>query len=108
VQPTAILIESTEEVERRLRKCSVSDQDKLLDQSALNVAVSRPQHLQLLLDSGADFNAIDKHGITPLVYAGALGKTEVAIKFLEAEANFWLVDSLHRRHLLLCARARAY
>jgi hypothetical protein len=97
----AIFIESTEEVERRLRKCSVSDQDNLLGQSALHVAVSRPQHLQLLLDSGADVNAIDKHGITPLKYSGALGKTEVAIKLLGAGANLWLVYSLHGRHFLL-------
>jgi ankyrin repeat protein len=104
----AILIESTEEVERRLRKCSVSDQDNLLGQSALHLAVSRPQHLQLLLDSGADVNAIDKHEITPLMYAGALGKTKVAIKLLEAGANLWLVDSLHKRHFLFYATARVH
>jgi hypothetical protein len=56
-----------------------------------------------LLGTGVYVNAIDKHGITPLMYVGALGNTAV-----RSGAHLWLVDSLHQRHFLLYATARTH
>jgi len=104
----AILIESSDEVKRLLSKIPINDQDNLLGQAALHLAVSRPHHLEILLESGADVNARDRHGITPLMYASAMGNSHVAIRLLESGADPFLVDNIEQRSFLAYARARGH
>jgi ankyrin repeat protein len=83
----AILIGSDDEVRRLLQTILLNRQNNLLGQSTLHLAVSRPQHLELLLASGADVNARDRHGLTPLMYATATGSSSVAKNLFIAGAN---------------------
>ena len=93
----AILIESESEVKSRLRKYSVLDRDNLLKQSALHFAISRPQHLEFLLEAGADTNARDWNGRTPLMYAASAGSIDIVISLLRGGADPWSKDSLYGR-----------
>jgi ankyrin repeat protein len=104
----AVLIGSNYEVKRLLGKFPIDDQDNLVGQSALHLAVSCPHHIRLLLESGADVNAKDRHGITPLMYASAMGNTDLAICLLNAGANPLLKDTLRGRNFLMYARARGH
>jgi hypothetical protein len=103
----AILIESSDEVKRLITKIPINDQDNLLGQSALHLAVFRPQHLEILLDAGADVNARDRHGITPLMYAAAMGNSPVAIRLLCSGADPRLEDNLLKGNFLVYGRERS-
>ena len=65
-----------------------------MKQSALHFAVSRPQHLQCLLEAGANTNARDWNGRTPLMYAATSGSIDVTISLLRGGADPWSKDSL--------------
>jgi ankyrin repeat protein len=99
----AILTDSSEEVQRLVTKFPISDQENLLGQSALHLAVSHPQHLEILLKSGADVNVRDKYGVTPLMYAGAIGNAQVAIRLLDCGADPYPNALRHRNFLQLAA-----
>ena len=86
----AILTESKEQVQSLTSKIPLDDQENLLGQSAVHLAVYRPHHLDLLLNIGANINARDKYGITPLMYAAAIGNHEIAIRLLEFGADPFL------------------
>lgn len=101
----AILTESTDEVQRLLTKIPVNDQDNLLGQSSLHLAVYRPHHMEILLKSGADVDARDKYGITPLMYAAAMGETQTAIRLIDCGANP-LITALHHWNFFGFAIAR--
>lgn len=92
----AILIESNDEVKRLLSKIPLTDNNNLLGQSALHLAVFRPQHLKVILESHADVNARDRHSMTPLMYAMATGNSPAAIHLLEADANPFLIDDFRQ------------
>lgn len=102
----AILIDTKDEAERLLHKYHINDQGNLLGLSALHLAVFRPQHLQVILDSGADVNVRDRNGITPLMYAMGTGKSEVAIKLLVAGAEIAIKDKLYDQDWLKYAAGR--
>jgi ankyrin repeat protein len=74
------------------------NQDDVLGQSPLHLAVWRPQHLQFMLQAGFDVNARDWNGRTPLMYAAAAGMTETAISLVRAGADIWIQDNLYRKH----------
>ncbi|KAK1508815.1 hypothetical protein CABS01_08045 [Colletotrichum abscissum] len=71
----AILIESTQTVARWISK-SKKDEKNSLGQTPLHLAVSDPQRLKALIDSGHDVNMTDIHGIKPLMYAAAVNQDE--------------------------------
>ena len=100
----AILIESTEQVQQLAARIPLGDQDNLLGQSALHLAVSRPQHLEMLLKLGANIDARDKRGFTPLLYATALGNSEVVIRLLESGADPYLTTPRYQNFLQFALR----
>jgi ankyrin repeat protein len=86
----AVLIESSDCVKILASRFPLDDQGNLLGLSALHLAVFRPQHVDTLLNLGANVDARDKYGITPLMYAATLRKPEVAIRLLEFGADPFL------------------
>ncbi|KAH9208152.1 ankyrin repeat-containing domain protein, partial [Leptodontidium sp. 2 PMI_412] len=105
----AILTGSSEKVKRLATKeLLVKDQDNLLGQSALHLAVFRPQHLEILLEAGADVNSRDRHGTTPLMYAVAMGRSPVAIRLLDMGADPYLKDHHLKGNFLVYARERRH
>jgi ankyrin repeat protein len=108
----AVLHESNETVKKRLETFpeEINNQDNLLQLSSLHLVVSRdrPELLEILLEAGANVNAKDRHGITPLMYATAAGDTKTAIRLIDAGANCFKRDSLYKRDFLHYARARGH
>lgn len=105
----AILTGSSEKVKRLATKeLLVKDQDNLLGQSALHLAVFRPQHLEILLEAGADVNSRDRHGTTPFMYAVAMGNSPVAIRLLDMGADPYLKDHHLKGNFLVYARERRH
>ncbi|KAJ3526447.1 hypothetical protein NM208_g11187 [Fusarium decemcellulare] len=66
---------------------SEKDEKNFLGQTPLHLAVSKLEHLNLLLDAGHDANAIDADGITPLMYAAALNQVGAVQMLLSAGAS---------------------
>ena len=97
----AILVGSSETVKIILENSQVTEDENILRQSPLHLAVWRPQHLALLLQAGFDVNAWDWNGRTPLMYAAATGMTEVAITLIRAGADIWVKDNLYSKHTWL-------
>jgi ankyrin repeat protein len=97
----AILVGSSETVKIILENSQVTEDENILRQSSLHLAVWRPQHLALLLQAGFDVNAWDWNERTPLMYAAATGMTEVAITLIRAGADIWAKDNLYSKHTWL-------
>jgi len=70
----------------------------MLRQTALHLAVWRPQHLDLLLDGDLKIDLRDRNGRTPLMYAAAAGTTSVALSLVKAGANLQVKDTLYGNH----------
>lgn len=94
----AILVDSSEAVKRILRVSEVQEDENVLEQSPLHLAVWRPQHLQAVLEAGFDVNAKDWNGRTPLMYAAAAGMNDIAVSLVRAGADIWIQDNLFRKH----------
>jgi ankyrin repeat protein len=104
----AILIGSQEEVSKCLTGAYITDKTNLLGQSPLHLAIHRPQHLRAVLDAGAEVNTGDRHGITPLMYAAAIGNTDATILLLESGADPSTRDKLWRRNFMNYAVTRGH
>ncbi|KAF4627422.1 hypothetical protein G7Y89_g10729 [Cudoniella acicularis] len=91
----AVLIGSQEEVKTCIEHYPFCDEKNALGQSALHLAVLRPHHLGLLISSGANIDAQDCNGRTPLMYSAIIGSSESAIMLLKGGANIWLKDTLY-------------
>ncbi|UPK97428.1 hypothetical protein LCI18_008363 [Fusarium solani-melongenae] len=62
---------------------SEKNERNFLGQTPLHLAVSKPQHLQTILDAGHDPDAIDAYGLTPLMYSAAsnaIGAARILIR----------------------------
>ncbi|RYC86302.1 hypothetical protein BFJ63_vAg10825 [Fusarium oxysporum f. sp. narcissi] len=66
-----------------------------LGQTPLHIATTCPKLCQLVLEAGHDINVRDKYGTTPLMYAAAMGQTEVTKLLISRGANPALRDSRH-------------
>ncbi|KAK1701949.1 hypothetical protein BDP67DRAFT_453807 [Colletotrichum lupini] len=103
----AILIESTQTVARWISK-SKKDEKNSLGQTPLHLAVSDPQRLKALIDSGHDVNMTDIHGITPLMYAAAVNQDESVTLLIEAGACINAGDKKYGRTFLHYAAVRGH
>jgi ankyrin repeat protein len=80
-----------------------------LNRSALHVAclAGNPQIAQALLEAGADVNARDEHGITPLIEATRAGSIETLRMLAARRPDAAAVDNLGRNALAIaCQSAR--
>lgn len=68
-----------------------------LGQTALHLAIFKPDRLEKLLQAGMDPDAVDKGKSTPLMYAACYGQLDSVICLLQHGANPCLVDSRNRR-----------
>lgn len=66
-------------------------------QSALHLAVVSPTRLWKLLELGADPNAIDRSGTTPLMYAATYGQFESVLALIEHGSCMDVQDTRNRR-----------
>lgn len=64
-----------------------------LGQTPLHIATTRPELCRLVLDAGHGIDVTDKLGTTPLMYAAAMGQTEVTMLLISRGANLVLRDS---------------
>lgn len=75
-------------------------QVNFLGQSSLHLAVGNIQAVAMLLDLGHDLDLTDHWGMTPLMYAAAMGFEEVAVHLLLKGANPCLGDVRFNRTFL--------
>ncbi|KAF4856237.1 Serine/threonine-protein kinase TNNI3K [Colletotrichum siamense] len=76
---------------------SKKDEKNFLGQTPLHLAVYKAEHLTTLLESGHDVNAVDRYGITPLMYAAATDQEEALYILINAHADLQAVDSRYHR-----------
>lgn len=98
----AVLCGETAIVQRLLPKVTDLDSHRnFLGQTPLHLAVCNLEIFTLLLDAGHDINTTDRWGITPLMYAAALGVSEVVQLLIIRGANImtratnWNRDFMH-------------
>ncbi|KAK1547610.1 hypothetical protein CPAR01_01577 [Colletotrichum paranaense] len=103
----AILLESTQTIARWISK-SKKDEKNSFGHTPLHLAVSDPQRLKALIDSGHDVNMTDIHGITPLMYAAAIHQDESVTLLIEAGACINAGDKKYGRTFLHYAAVRGH
>ena len=101
----AILAHDTTSFERWLTRAQ-PDERNSLGQTPLHLAVSRPQFLNALIRKGHDANAVDKHGITPLMYAAATNERDALSILIRSGADLSIVCSLNKRDFVAYALVR--
>jgi len=96
----AILEGSMEEVEKYLGHDPTLTGTNFLGQTPLHLAILRPKVLGLLLDQKTIVDPLDRHGITPLMYAAAYGQTSSVLELLDSGADLLLEDKELKRNFL--------
>lgn len=66
-------------------------------QTALHLAITSPRRLTRLLKAGMDPDAVDRGGLTALMYAACYGESESVLCLLEHGARLWLVEDCNSR-----------
>ncbi|KAI5456369.1 hypothetical protein BGZ63DRAFT_496357 [Mariannaea sp. PMI_226] len=102
------VLSSDTEVVRTWAARSRKDERNFLGQTPLHIAVLQPHHLETLIQSGHTVDAVDKYGITPLMYAAAMDQEESIMKLLEAGAAPHITDTLFKHCFLQYAAARGH
>ena len=85
---------------------NAADARNFTHQTPLHLAVKKgwPEGVSLLLDSGADINALDEEKRTPLILAASQGHTHICKKLLEHGAKINLMDSKKRTATFVAAK----
>lgn len=71
-----------------------------LGQTPLHLAVSKPDHMRVLIENGHDLNATDEYGTTPLMYAASYGDTDGVLDLIGAGADMLITDARYTRTFL--------
>lgn len=64
-----------------------------LGQTPLHIVTTRPELCRFVLDTGHDLDVTDKFGATPLMYAAAMGQTEIVKLLISRGADPGLRDT---------------
>jgi len=83
-----ILFGAEEEVHSLSEKGEIVPTAKFLGRSVLHWAARDPQKTESLLRIGCEVDALDDHGLTPLIFAAAYGNEQTVLKLLENGADF--------------------
>lgn len=82
----AVLFGPPEDVQRWAARSEKNERNSL-GQTPLHLAVSKPHHLQAILNAGHNPDAVDGHGMTPLMYAAASDEIDAARILIRAGAD---------------------
>ncbi|KAG7149403.1 Serine/threonine-protein phosphatase 6 regulatory ankyrin repeat like [Verticillium longisporum] len=84
--------------------CRLSPGEFLL--TPLHLALSNTRHMTALISSGHDVNALDRLGMTPLMYAGIMGLVNAVLLLLDRGADASLRDTKHNNLFIDFAASR--
>jgi hypothetical protein len=84
------------------------DHRNFLGQTPLHLAVYSPKKFSMILDAGHDMDATDKWGVTPLMYAAALGMSDIVCLLISKGANIVLRAIHSNRYFLHYASVRGH
>lgn len=74
----AVLLESPASLASLLSRSALHMEKNFLGQTLLHLGVRNVEIVHLLVEAGHHIDIPDSEGITPLMYAAAMGKTDVA------------------------------
>ncbi|EEY21442.1 predicted protein [Verticillium alfalfae VaMs.102] len=101
----AVLLGADGLVETRTSR-SPANERNFLDQTPLHLALSNIRHMTALISSGHDVNALDRLGMTPLMYAGIMGLVDAVLWLLDRGADASLRDTKHKKLFIDFAASR--
>ncbi|KAL4736627.1 hypothetical protein BDV11DRAFT_10110 [Aspergillus similis] len=103
-----VLLDPPASVTSFLSRSSLHMERNFLGQTPLHLAVRDVAIVRLLVQSGHDMDIQDNRGITPLMYAAGMGKTDVVHFLLEQGANPFICDTTWERNFIGYAAARSH
>ncbi|KAL4976301.1 hypothetical protein BDW66DRAFT_159847 [Aspergillus desertorum] len=103
-----VLLDSPTSVTSFLSRSSLHMERNFLGQTPLHLAVHDVETVRLLVQSGHDMDIQDNHGITPLMYAAGMGKTDVVCLLIKQGANLFIRDTRWKRNFIDYAAARSH
>ncbi|KAF3015930.1 hypothetical protein E8E14_011618 [Neopestalotiopsis sp. 37M] len=103
-----ILCGSADSVAELLDRGTCNDESNFLGQKALHLAVFSPECAHVLISAGYSINVTDKNGTTPLMYACAMGRVNLAKLLISNGAKLGATDKLRDRDSLGYALARGH
>lgn len=89
-----------------LSRTSLNMEKNFLGQTPLHLGVRDVEIVRLLVEAGHDIDITDSQGITALMYAAAMGKTDVVQLLITQGANTLMQDLTWKRNFIAYAAAR--
>lgn len=102
------LLKSPTEVASFLPGSSLHMETNFLGQTPLHLAVRDVEIVRLLVQDGYDMDVPDSHGISPLMYAAGMGKTDVVRFLINQGADLFIRDTRWKRTFIGYADARGH
>ena len=84
----------------KTKSAALQSQHNVFGQAPLHLAISKPRRLKKLLEAGMDPNAVDRDGVTPLMYAACYGEVESVLLLLKHNAQSFLCDQRYGREFI--------
>lgn len=103
-----VLLDPPTSVTSFLSRSSLHMERNFLGQTPLHLAVHDVETVRLLVQRGHDMDIQDNHGITPLMYAAGMDKTDVVRLLIEQGANPFIRDTRWERNFIDYAAARSH
>ncbi|KAL4982444.1 hypothetical protein BDW68DRAFT_195352 [Aspergillus falconensis] len=103
-----VLLDTPASVDSFLSRSPLHVERNFLGQTPLHLAVRDVATVLLLIRGGHDMDIPDNHGITPLMYAAGMGKTDVVRLLISEGANPFVHDEKWQRDFIGYANARGH
>ncbi|KAL4893772.1 hypothetical protein BDV59DRAFT_23774 [Aspergillus ambiguus] len=103
-----VLLESPSSLTSFLSRSAMHTEKNFLGQTPLHLAVRDLEVVRLLVQSGHDLDSTDNQGVTPLMYAAAMGKTDVVQLLITQGADLYICDLKWERDFLAYATSRGH